>query len=343
MRVQGALGHRARQVLLVVGAEQPPAGAVVERVVEQQLVQLALDELGGAPTGEGGFADAAQPPSRAGVPVEDVGPHPDDPRGVGPDLGHVEELDVRRVAAERVAEQVQPGAGLGDHDGLVALEPLADERQQAGQEVRVPAVEHRLVLEAVLGHHGGHASDPVNVTGATRAEVEELPHPAQERRRAGDLQRHRPLAAGPRPTGRGPGTRRRPRTPGRRGPGRRRRRGSAPAARTRASRSPLNASTLPARAIRSPSTKSRNEDTSPGAPHERVHGRDVGERLAGEVGPVGAHRREARAAARRTRRPRCSHRTRSSRRAGSAARSLTSASTRSPRYPSSFARRVAAS
>ena len=49
---------------------------------------------------------------------------------------------------ERVAEQLQPGAGLGDDDGLVALEPLADERQQAGQEALVAAVEQRLVLEA---------------------------------------------------------------------------------------------------------------------------------------------------------------------------------------------------
>ena len=50
--------------------------------------------------------------------------------------------------------------GLGHHDGLVALQSVADERQQAGEEVRVPPVEHRLVLEPLRRHEDGHAGAP---------------------------------------------------------------------------------------------------------------------------------------------------------------------------------------
>ena len=117
--------------------------------LSSMLVQRALDQLGRPPTGEGGFADAAQPPAGLGVPLQRRGPHADDPAGIHTDLGHVEELHGGGVVAERVAEQLQPGAGLGDDHGLVAVQPFADERQQTGQEVRVPAVEQRLVLEAV--------------------------------------------------------------------------------------------------------------------------------------------------------------------------------------------------
>ena len=229
----------------------------------------------------------------------------DDPGGVGADLGHVEELDGGGVVAERVAEQVQPGPRLGDDHGLVALEALAHERQEPGQEVVVPAVEQRLVLEAgrparfrtavtqqaslkVTGasrsssrtcHIRGRSGEaPVTSRGTDRAQ-RPAAHRARTRQPA-TSRKSRPLRSRTTPSGGDPGE----------------------SASTRASRSALKVSTLPASTTRSSSTKTRNERHLLGAAHQRVHGGDVGQRVGREIGPVGAHRGEARSRGRCSRR-----------------------------------------
>ena len=92
--VDGAVAQR-RDVVRAQQAERPGVG---EGDVEQRLVQLALDELGGAATGPDGLADPAQRPLR--VLVDEVPPGGDDAPGVAAEHRHVRELHGVRVGAE---------------------------------------------------------------------------------------------------------------------------------------------------------------------------------------------------------------------------------------------------
>ena len=197
----------AGQVVLVVGAEQPPGGPAVERAVQQQLVQLALGELGRPAAGEGRLADAAQPPAGPRVLVQRGRPDADDPGGVDPDLGHVEELHRAGVVAEGVPEQLQPRPRLGDDDHLVTVQALAHERQQTREEVLLPAVEQRLVLEAGAARPAARSCCRTRRTRPARlVQREDPPHAPQQGRGVPDLH-VQARSCSSRPTGRGPGRR----------------------------------------------------------------------------------------------------------------------------------------
>jgi len=140
---QDVLGQGAR----VVRAEQlEVADDVVERHVQQRLVQLALLELGGRPTRPGRLTDPSDVLSR--VSCHEVEPGGDDPGGVPADLHHVEELHAAGVLAERRGQRLRPVRELGDQDRLVVSEALGDERDDLLDQVVEPPVEDRGVVEA---------------------------------------------------------------------------------------------------------------------------------------------------------------------------------------------------
>ena len=78
----------------------------------------------------------------------------DDPAGVAPGHAHVREPDVRRVAVERVTDQVEVGPGHRHQDGFTGVEAGTDERQGAGDVVVRAGVEQSLVHEGarLVGH-----------------------------------------------------------------------------------------------------------------------------------------------------------------------------------------------
>jgi len=114
-------------------------------------VALALDQLGRGPPGPDGLADAAGPPVGDVVAGHEVAPGGDDPGRVGSDVGHVGEGDPVGVAAQGGAEQADLGRAHHHQDRLVGGDPLADEREGAGQEVDLAGVQQRLVPEGLSG------------------------------------------------------------------------------------------------------------------------------------------------------------------------------------------------
>ena len=97
--------HRVRDDLggervHVVGAHQPPRRTVVERHVQQRLVQVALLDLDVAATGPDRFADATHRP-QARRAVDEASPHREDPPRVPTELPDVEELDPVGVRPQR--------------------------------------------------------------------------------------------------------------------------------------------------------------------------------------------------------------------------------------------------
>ena len=110
---------------------------------------LALDDLGARPRGPDGFADAAERSSRRGVALHPILPGRDDPRRVAPDLGHVEELDLRRVVRQFVAQHRGPRLDHRDEHRLAAVQAFAYELRCRGDELLVPGVQQRLVPKAV--------------------------------------------------------------------------------------------------------------------------------------------------------------------------------------------------
>src|SRR5689334_20146624 len=98
MRSVGFCDHLRGKAMDVVRAEKPPRSAGCERGVEQRFVTLALDHLNGGAVGPDRLANAAQ--TKGGrVSVDKILPGRNDSRWVGPDLGHVGELNLVRVPA----------------------------------------------------------------------------------------------------------------------------------------------------------------------------------------------------------------------------------------------------
>ncbi len=113
-------------------------------------MQLALEHLGRAAAGPDRLADAADRLAVGGVLVDELAPGRDDLRRVAAEGCHVDELDALGVVAELETQALDLGGDHRDHDRLAGLEPLADERDRAGHELVVAAVEESLVAIAVV-------------------------------------------------------------------------------------------------------------------------------------------------------------------------------------------------
>ena len=144
VRALGLLDHVAVEVRGVVGADEVEAVGVGEGGVEQRLVALALDELGGAAAGPDRLADAAQ---RAGAAADEVAPRRDDAGRVVADVAHVDELDALGGGAEALAQRPQLRRLEGDHHRLAGGDALLDERGDAVQERLGAGIEHGFVAE----------------------------------------------------------------------------------------------------------------------------------------------------------------------------------------------------
>ena len=228
-----------------------------------------------------------------GVSAEQWSPDADDPGGVGARCRPCRGTARPGVVAQGVAEQLEARAGLGDDDGLVELQALADEGQQPGEEVVVPAVEEGLVLEPDGAVQTWSCRRPRESTGATSSRARSChirwnsgeasrtstttersrrsrAHRARARQAATSTKstRLRSRTAPPWPTGRG-------------------------GEHLRVSRSALKVSTLPASDEAVLVEEDPERRHAVGAMHERVDGGDVGQRLAGELPAVDAHRRVA--------------------------------------------------
>ncbi len=144
VRALGLLDHVAVEVRGVVGADEVEAVGVGEGVVEQRLVALALDELGGAAAGPDRLADAAQ---RARAADDEVAPRRDDAGRVVADVAHVDELDALGGGAEALLERPQLRRLERDHHRLAGGDALLDERGDAVQERLGAGIEHGFVAE----------------------------------------------------------------------------------------------------------------------------------------------------------------------------------------------------
>ena len=72
-------------------------------------------------------------------------PGGDDPGRVRAEVGHVRPHNPGGVAADGVAQGVQPRFGYRDHHRLVPGQPVGDERQHHVHELGVPPVQPALV------------------------------------------------------------------------------------------------------------------------------------------------------------------------------------------------------
>ena len=98
------------------------------------------------------------PERLAAVPLEHLQHRGDDPARVSAELAHVEQLDRLRAVPELGPQELQMRRRHGDRHRLVALEPGADEVQDAANVLVGVAVEERLMRlrlrQAVFA--GGH-------------------------------------------------------------------------------------------------------------------------------------------------------------------------------------------
>ena len=111
---------------------------------------MALDELGAAAGGPDRLADAARR-TAVGPAGHELAPGRDDVRGVGAELVHVGERDAVGIGPQLRAQQVDLRRGDGDEHRLAGLEPLAQERGSAGDELVVAPVHPGNVMEAGRG------------------------------------------------------------------------------------------------------------------------------------------------------------------------------------------------
>jgi hypothetical protein len=121
----------------VVRAEQPPAGTVVEREVQQRLVERGLVDLDVATARPDRFTDAAHRARVTGV-LEEAPPLGDDAGRVRPELGHVDEVRPHRVGAEGPLDDPELLGDERDEDRLAAGDALADERHDGALQVIDP-------------------------------------------------------------------------------------------------------------------------------------------------------------------------------------------------------------
>jgi hypothetical protein len=147
---RSASDHLAVEVGGVVGAQQVEAVGGGERLVEQRLVALALDELVGRAAGPDRLADAAQ---RAAAPGHEIVPGRDDAGRVVADVAHVGPLDAVGVTAEPPLQRAQLGGLERDHDRLAAGHPVLDERGDAVEERLGTCVEDGFMTEGVGREH----------------------------------------------------------------------------------------------------------------------------------------------------------------------------------------------
>ena len=150
----------------VVRAHQPQWGVVIDRQVEQCLVQLRLDDFRGPPTRPDGFAHA--PDGLAVGAGHEVPPRRNDAGRVAAEFGHVEQNHSRRVRSERLANGCEPRFGDRDHHRLIQRQPVQNERHNRRKELVGTAVEHALVPVGVVRRPrpsgcGGRGCQPVVV------------------------------------------------------------------------------------------------------------------------------------------------------------------------------------
>ena len=86
--------------------------------------------------------------------LDEVEPAGDDPCRVAAQLRHVDEEDAPGVAAELRPEQLQSLRDDRHHHGLPERDAFPYERDGAGQEPVLTAIEERLVTVAAVGTHG---------------------------------------------------------------------------------------------------------------------------------------------------------------------------------------------
>jgi len=137
---------RGRQRGGVVGAEQAEVRRGREGEVEEGLVALALDQLGGTAPGPDRLADAAR--GRVVLAAgHEVAPDGDDPRRVRADVGHVRKAHAVCPALERGHEGGDPVGAQRHQHPLPAAQALLEERYGPRQERVLIGVEDGLVMK----------------------------------------------------------------------------------------------------------------------------------------------------------------------------------------------------
>ena len=115
-----------------------------EGQVGQRLMLHARGVLGDGPGRPGRLRNDGHPAAQVANDevVHDAG---NDPSGVAAVVGHVAEPNPFGIGAERDADQVAPGSRQFHQDRLVSGKRGADLADDPGYELRVAAIEHRLV------------------------------------------------------------------------------------------------------------------------------------------------------------------------------------------------------
>ena len=141
--------HRRIERFRVVGAQQPQRRVRGDGQVQQGFVELALLQFRRSATHPHRLADTANRYrallGAAAVPVDEVAPSRNDAGRVATDLAHVQEFDPLGVGAEGVAKGLNASRDDGDHDRLIPIDALADERQHRVQEALLTAIHQCLV------------------------------------------------------------------------------------------------------------------------------------------------------------------------------------------------------
>jgi hypothetical protein len=145
MGAHGLVNHLGTERLDVVGAHQPPRRRLGERDVEQRLVAVTLDDLGGSTRRPDRLTDAAHRTAVRGVRVKELAPGGDDPRGIAPHRRHICEEDVVAGPNDDRPEQVDVGFAHHHEGRLLGGNRVGQEWDRARQERVVTGVEHRLV------------------------------------------------------------------------------------------------------------------------------------------------------------------------------------------------------
>ena len=120
----------------------------------------ALFELGRAAACPDRFADPAHATIGGQMRVDEIVPRRDDPRGVAPEIFHVDELDALGLAVELAPQQIQAGRRHGHEHGLLRLEPCMQKRDRAREQLVGVGIKERLVLKPTIMACIWHRSSP---------------------------------------------------------------------------------------------------------------------------------------------------------------------------------------
>ena len=133
-----------RQRGRVVGAHQPQRCRTVERLIQQLLVYLALDDLRRGSVVVHRLTDAAQLTAVLPVAADEITPHGQDARRVHADVAHVRHRH-ERARGDGVAQYAEIAGGRHGEDRFAVADRVLDERHCRGGEVGGAGIEHRLV------------------------------------------------------------------------------------------------------------------------------------------------------------------------------------------------------